>query len=295
MRVVSLLPSATEMVCGLGLRQSLVGVTHECDFPQEVVSLPKVTRSLLPAQASSGEIDALIREQCKDEPALYALDVAALIELQPDLIVTQSLCNVCAVPESQLERAISQLETRPQVLSLNPHSLTDVFDGLLKLGQILGLDDRAYTYVHSLNSRVAAVAEKVEDLRGENLVKIPSVLMLEWLDPPFSAGHWNPELIHLAGGRALLGNAGERSRTISWDEIFRADPDVIVIACCGFDVQRTMRDVAMLEANPVWNRLRCVASQQVHVMDGSAYFNRPGPRLVDSLELLAQHLHPGLV
>ena len=298
MRILSLLPSATEMVCGLGLREYLVGVTHECDFPEGVGQLRKVTQSLLPPEATSQEIDSLVREQFKDEPSLYKLDVEALVELNPDLIVTQSLCGVCAVPESQLQHAVQRLNVQPQILSLNPHTLVDVFESLLKLGQVTGGVDRACTYVDSLKGRVQAVRESVAELQaggdepGE--AKNPNVLMLEWLEPPFSAGHWNPELIELAGGRALLGIAGQRSRTITWEEIAEADPDVMVIACCGFDVQRTMREFAILETNPIWNSLRCVQMKKVHVLDGSAYFNRPGPRLVDSLELLARHLHPDL-
>jgi iron complex transport system substrate-binding protein len=293
MRIVSLLPSATEIVCGLGLREHLIGVTHECDYPVDVVGLPKVTQTLIPSDASSGDIDALVRERLKTQNALYSLDMPVLESLKPDLIITQALCDVCAVAESEVNAAARSLPSKPQVINLEPSCLEDVFECIAQVANAAGCKDSGQAYLDTLRSRVQVVAGQTDQHFADG-VKRPSVMLLEWIDPPFCAGHWSPELVALAGGREAIGVAGARSVTTPWDNIVTANPDVLVIACCGFTVARTMEDLPILKAYPGWQSLSCVRSDRVYVVDGSAYFSRPGPRLVDSLEILAAAMHPSV-
>jgi iron complex transport system substrate-binding protein len=287
MRIVSLLPSATEIVCQLGLAEELVGVTHECDFPPVVRSLPKVTKSLIATDASSREIDALVRERLKTERALYTLDMPTLERLRPNLIVTQALCDVCAVSEAEVRAAACSLPGTPRVINLEPTCLSDVFDCLQLVGKAAGCASRAADEIARLHARVAAV-----EARSQSIAVRPRVVLLEWIDPPFSSGHWSPELVRLAGGEEALGTAGERSRTVDWPQVVEAAPEVLIIACCGFGVERTFADLPILQGYCGWSELPCVRSGRVYLVDGSAYFNRPGPRLVDSLEILANALHP---
>lgn len=289
MRIVSLLPSATEIVCALGLGDQLVGVTHECDYPPAVRNLPKVTHTLIPSDAASRDIDAMVRAQLNAERTLYKLDPAALERLQPDLIVTQTLCDVCAVAESDVTAAVCRLPGRPKVINLEPTRLEDVFESMRTVGAAAGFAPRAKEVVSELKSRVAMVAT-----RASSFAKRPRVVLLEWIDPPFSSGHWSPELVELAGGREMIGRTGERSRGVDWEEIVRADPEVLVVACCGFDAGRTMQDLPILRGNAGYERLSCVRAGRVHVVDGNAYFSRPGPRLVESLEILAELIHPSV-
>ena len=289
MRIVSLLPSATEIVCELGLGSRLVGVTHECDEPPFVRSLPKVTRTLIPTDATSREIDSLVRERLQSERALYTLDLPLLEKLRPDLIVTQALCDVCAVAESEVLAAARQLPSQPEVLNLEPTTLDEVFECVRLVGRKSGAESQAEEAVARLRARVEAVQR-----RSQAIADRTSVVLLEWIDPLFCSGHWTPELIHLAGGIELIGRAHHPSRQIAWEEVVRADPDAIVIACCGFDVERTRQDVPILQAQPGFSDLRCVRSGRVFVMDGNASFSRPGPRLVESVERLAHTLHPGV-
>ncbi len=291
MRIVSLLPSATEIVCALGLEKSLVGVTHECDYPPAVRSLPKVTRTLIPHDASSREIDALVREQLRSQQALYSLDMATLERLEPDLLVTQALCDVCAVAEAEVSAAACALPGQPRVINLEPMSLEDVFDTLLLVGEAAGCADCAREVVERLEARVATVRERTEAIPREAR---PRVAFLEWLDPLFNGGHWNPALVELAGGIDVLGNADQPSRTLAWDEVLRADPDVVFISCCGFSAERALQDLPVLERQPGWEALPAVRAGRVYVTDGNAYFSRPGPRLVDGLEILAHALHPAI-
>ena len=289
MRVVSLLPSATEIVCHLGLTDSLVGVTHECVYPPEVRRLPKVTRTLIPAEASSHQIDALVRERLKTQRALYTLDMPTLERLRPELIVTQALCDVCAVAEDEVREAACSLPGHPVVINLEPSRLSDVFECVRAVAEAAGLAERGETAVAELKRRVAEV-----DRRTAAVTDRPRVVVLEWIDPPFCAGHWSPELVRLAGGQEAIGQEGARSRTVSWQDVRDADPHVLFIACCGFDVERTTEDLPLLQSLPGYRAMRCVREGRVYVTDGSAYFSRPGPRLVDSLEILAHALHPGV-
>lgn len=289
MNIVSLLPSATEIICELGLRDQLVGVSHECDYPVSVQTLPAVTQSRIPGDLGSDDIDRLVREQVQEGQSLYTLRDQELAALRPDLIVTQTLCDVCAVGEAEVQRALSRLPGSPRVLHLEPARLEEVFDSLEQVGQAAGRDAYACQVTDRLRQRVEAVR-----CRSAPIETRRSVVFLEWIDPPFSAGHWTPELIQIAGGQESLGQPGQNSQTLTWDRIFEADPDVMVIACCGFDAARTLAEFPSLQQRPGFDRLRCVQAGEVHIIDGNAYFNRPGPRLVDSLEILAHLLHPKL-
>lgn len=287
MRIVSLLPSATEIVCALGLEEHLVGVSHECDYPPSVATLPKVTRTLIPADASSAEIDRRVRERLRTQRALYTLDLPVLEELRPDLIVTQALCDVCAVSEAEVQAAQCRLANRPHVVNLAPQTLDDVFASMRQLAAVAGVEERAEEVLSGLRARVAAV-----EARTRPLASRPRVALLEWLDPPFCCGHWNPELVRLAGGVEGLGREAKPSRTLRWHEVTAWQPEVIFIACCGFGIDRTLRDLAVIRRLSEWQDLPAVKSGRVYVADGSHYFSRPGPRLVDSLEILANALHP---
>jgi iron complex transport system substrate-binding protein len=286
-RIVSLLPSATEILCALGLEDQLVGVTHECDYPRSVMRLPKVTKTLIPTDASSSEIDALVRDRLGAQSALYALDMDALEKLQPDLIVTQSLCDVCAVAEEEVKSAACTLSSMPGVLNLEPETLNEMLLSIREVGVGTQNEDRALAVIESLWGRVAAVVA-----RGQRVTHRPRVALLEWLDPPFSTGHWNPELVQLAGGVDGLGTAGEKSRMLRWSQVIAWQPEVVLISCCGFTAERTMQEVGLLQSVQDWEHVPAVRDGRVYVTDGSSYFSRPGPRLVDSLELLAHVIHP---
>jgi iron complex transport system substrate-binding protein len=287
MRIVSLLPSATEIVCTLGLEDRLVGVSHECDYPLSVQRLPKVTKTLIPTDAASGEIDRLVSEQLRTTKALYQLDLPLLKELRPDVIVTQSLCDVCAVSPNDVQAALAQLPGAPRVINLEPQSLDGLFEAIRHVASAVGVS--ADGIIRHLGGRVETVAA-----RSANVTVRPRVTLLEWLDPPFSGGHWNPELVRIAGGIEGLGKEGQPSRRLRWEEVYEWQPEAIVIACCGFTVERTRQDLAGLQSVVEWDTLPAVRADRVYVADGSQYFNRPGPRLVESLELLAHALWPAL-
>ena len=289
MRIVSLLPSATEVICSLGLEEQLVGVTHECDWPASVCGIPRVTRTFIPQNASSGEIDRLVRQRVKERTALYSLDVDALEKLNPDLIITQTLCDVCAVATEEVDAAACMLPGNPTVVHLEPQTLDEVIACVQTVADAAGVSERGREMVATLRNRVGAVAARSAS------IKTPTpMVLIEWIDPLFGCGHWSPEIIELAGGKELIGVAGERSRTFSWDELVSAQPEVMLIACCGMNIDRAMQDLPLLVEQKGFHELPCVRNGKVWVMDGSAYFSRPGPRLVDSLEIVAGILHPDL-
>ena len=287
MRIVSLLPSATEIVCALGLEDRLVGVTHECDYPASVRKLPKVTRTLIPTDATSAEIDAMVRDRLGAQSALYTLDMETLERLRPDLIVTQALCDVCAVAEDEVRNAACLLPTGPAVLNLEPETLHDVIACVRQVADAVGGSYRADPIIDRLRARVDAVVS-----RGRALAHRPRVALLEWLDPPFSTGHWNPELVRLAGGEDGLGRPGQKSVTLRWEQVIEWQPEVVLISCCGFTAERALQEAEVLRTVVGWDDLPAVRNDRVFVTDGTAYFSRPGPRLVDSLELLAHLIHP---
>jgi iron complex transport system substrate-binding protein len=232
-------------------------------------------------------IDALVRERLRTRQALYSLDLPALERLQPELIVTQALCDVCAVAEEEVAAAACRLPGHPRVVNLEPTRLVEVFECLRLVGDAVGVPGRAREAIARLQARVEAVENRMRGISAR-----PRVVLLEWIDPPFCSGHWSPELVRLAGGREVIGREAEPSRTIAWNEIVQADPEVLVIACCGWDVERSRQDLPILATYPGFGDLACVRSGHVYLLDGNAYFSRPGPRLVDSLEILAHILHP---
>lgn len=286
-RIASLVPSATEIVCALGLESQLVAVSHECDYPPSVGLLPKITRLLIPPAFSSAETDRLVRDQIDAGNALYSLDTRLLAVLRPELIVTQSLCSVCAVAEREVLTAAQGLFPNPRIITLTPERLADVFQSLHQVAQAAEVETRADEVIATLRDRVRVIQD-----RTKQIVARPRVAFLEWLDPPFCAGHWNPELVSLAGGVDGFGRAGQPSRTLTWSEIIAWRPEVILIACCGYTIERARLDCQQLSNVAGWFDLPAVKDQRVFITDGSQYFNRPGPRLVDSLEIMAHAIHP---
>lgn len=289
MKIVSLLPSATELICGLGLRDQLVGVSHECDYPSSVIGLPILTSSRIPAGLESGEIDRLVTDQLKNDEALYDLVMAPLTELEPDLIVTQALCDVCAVSGNDVARAIGSLSGDPQVVNLEPICLNDVLATVDLLAQAAGCVAQGDRYRAELQGRIDAVAE-----RSKTVANRPKVALLDWLEPLFDGGHWSPEIIDLAGGEPCFGDKQEPSQRRSWAQLIDAQPDYIVVALCGFNIERSMQDVEAFLACDGFTELQSIKKTKVLLVDGNAYFSRPGPRLVDALEIMAHALHPDI-
>ncbi|BAS28623.1 cobalamin-binding protein [Limnochorda pilosa] len=288
MRICSLLPSAPELLCALGLQHSLVGVTHECDHPPEVRDLPAVTRSLIPAGATGAEIESLVRASIHEHRSLYRLDIERLEQLAPDLIVTQELCDVCAVNYDEVLEAARILRGPRRVISLEPMSLADVLAQLGILGRETDRVDEAKQVRQALDQRLETVRTRVQDAeRGR-----PRVYCMEWLDPPWAAGHWVPEMVEAAGGQEVLGAATGPSKRIHWSDVAEARPDVVILAPCGFDLEGTLREASRIQWPAWWRGLPAVQAGQVYAVDASAYFSRPGPRVVDGVEILAQILHP---
>jgi iron complex transport system substrate-binding protein len=252
-----------------------------------VSALPKVTRTLIPTDASSRRIDELVRERMSNGRALYTLDLPVLEWLKPDLIVTQALCDVCAVAEEEVRAAACELPGRPGVINLEPSTLAEVLESVETVARAAGAAEQGTTARHRLQARIDACAARTRD-RSER----PPTVVLEWIDPPFSAGHWVPEIVALAGGHEVIGRPGEKSRTLTWHEVLEARPEVMFISCCGYTVERTREDLPILFDYPGYRDLPCVRRKQVFILDGSAYLSRPGPRLVDSLEILAHALDP---
>jgi len=287
-RIISLLPSATEILCALGLADRLLAVTHECDYPAAALAKPHITRSLLAPDLTSGEIDAAVRSQlATDAHSLYAIDRTLLAEISPDLIVTQALCEVCAVDYDDVLDAVKALPRKPQVINLEPMSLGDVLRDIQRVGDATGRADAAHDLVASLEARIERVRQRVA-----RATRRPRVAFIEWIDPIFCGGHWNPELIALAGGEDGLGRLGERSEQVPWERVVAYQPEVMVVACCGFTAERAQQDEPTLRAYPGFADLPCARESRVHFVDGAAYFSRPSQRLVDSLELLADLIHP---
>ena len=289
MRIVSLLPSATELICGLGLRQQLVGVSHECDYPNSVIGLPVLTSSRIPQGLDSGSIDHLVTEQLKSDQALYDLNIDVLTSVRPDLIVTQALCDVCAVSGNDVARAVGSLPNNPDVINLEPNCLTDVLDTVELLAEAADCVKQGQIYLRELRYRISQVNNKSSVI---NLSDKPRVALLDWLDPIFDGGHWSPEIIELAGGIACFGNKKEPSQRRSWNDLIQARPDIIFIALCGFNVERSMHDVEDFFSSQEFSVLRDQVGSKIFLVDGNAYFSRPGPRLVDALEIMANALHP---
>ena len=289
LRVASLLPSATEIVCALGLRESLVGVTHECDHPLGISRLPHLTASLLPTDLSSQEIDSAVRASLRaDAHTIYSLGAERLRQLQPDVVLTQSLCEVCAVPTAAVEDAVCTMPARAAVVSVDPLRLDEAVDSVRKVGEALGIADRGRAVAAQLRAQLENTGGIVAG------AETPTVLAAEWLDPLYCGGHWVPDMIAMAGGRDLFGEPGEPSRALPWSVVRTADPDFIVLMPCGFDARETIRRFGELRPGPDWDELRAVRASNVYAVDATSYFSRPGPRLVDGVRILASILHPDL-
>ena len=286
-RIVSLLPSSTEMVCALGMGGRLVGVSHECDYPAEVVGLPTLTEPKLDPSGTSRAIDDRVRQLVQDGLSVYRLKTDLLRDLKPDLIVTQDQCEVCAVSVSEVERAVqSLLASDVALVSLSPQRLGDIWYDMQSLARALGQDDQAEDLLRTLKKRVWKVEQRTRHLER------PRVACVEWLDPLMASANWVPEMVEIAGGTYDLAAAGDHSPTLSWDRLLEAQPEVIVIMPCGFPIAQSQAELPTLTAHPDWQKLPAVQAGRVYVVDGNAYFNRPGPRIVESIELLAEMLHP---
>jgi iron complex transport system substrate-binding protein len=289
-RIVSLLPSCTEIVCELGLRDQLVGRSHECDFPPAVRRLPACTQAKLNVQASSIEIDREVHAILQDALSIYQIDTGMLKQLRPDFILTQSQCEACAVSLSEVEQAVRGWGGfQPRVLSLAPNTLADVWNDILKVADALGVAERGAEVVARLEDRVERIAA-----RTRHLPQRPSVACIEWLDPLMAAGNWVPELVELAGGRNLFGETGKHSPWLNWESVRERDPEIMVVLPCGFNIERTRRELSSLTDRPGWKNLRAAKNGGMHLVDGNRFFNRPGPRLIESLEILAAIIHPAI-
>ena len=281
MRIASLLPSATEIVCALGMEDALVAVTHECDYPDSVRAKPVLTRSVLSGAISGAEVDRHIRELVHEGSSIYTLDAQRLEALHPDLILTQELCEVCAVSYPIVERAARRLGSSPQLMSLEPETLEDVFANIRVVGRLVGRSDTAEQVCDGLLRRIRAVEQRVAGRPRR------TVVCLEWVDPPFNCGHWTPELVGRAGGDERLGRPREPAHPIDWQQVIDADPEVVVVMACGFSLDRSLQEVESVR------RYLDALHADIWVVDGNAFFSRPGPRLVDSVEIMAAILHPG--
>jgi iron complex transport system substrate-binding protein len=286
MRIVSLLASATEIVAALGLKDHLVGRSHECDYPKSILRLPVCTSPKFPVTGSSVEIDRRVKEALRDDPSVYSVDAQLLNELRPDVIVTQSQCEVCAVSFRDVKAAVTQMTVRPKIVSLNPNSLADVWDDIEAVAAGCGVPDRGERLVANLRDRMSTVTDRVRGLPR------PTVACIEWIDPLMAAGNWVPELVEMAGAVNLFGESGKHSPWMTWDELVHRDPEVIVVMPCGFDLARTKSEMPALTRRAGWTELKAVRTGRVWAADGNAYFNRPGPRLVDALEMLTEAFHP---
>ena len=287
-RIASLLPSITEIVCALGFGEALVARSHECDFPPEVARLPAVTQPKLDSGAPSRAIDDRVKQIVRDGLSVYRVDAERLRDLAPDVILTQDQCEVCAVSLADVERALADwIGSRPRLLSLNPSTLHDVWDDIGRVAEALGAPERGRELTTELSNRLADVGERSLRIRER-----PSLACIEWIDPLMGAGNWMPELVSLAAGRPLFGRGGTHSSWLEWEALRATDPDAILVMPCGFDLPRTRAEMGPLLAQPGFDALAAVRGRRIFLADGNQYFNRPGPRLVESLEILTEVLHP---
>lgn len=290
MKIVSLIASATEIVCALGFEKDLVGRSHECDFPPSVKILPVCTEPKFGVDGSSAEIDARVKKILQDKDALsvYRVDEKLLARLKPDFIVTQSQCEVCAVSFKDVEAAVSRSTgIVAKIVSLQPNALADVYDDIERVATALSATERSRALNASMKSRLAVIHKKAAERAPK-----PAVACIEWIEPLMAAGNWMPEIVTLAGGLNLFGEAGRHSPQMAWGDLRAKDPDIIVVMPCGFDIARTRSEMPCLTRLKGWDRLKAVCDRRVVLADGNQYFNRPGPRLVESLEILAEIFHP---
>lgn len=291
-RIASLLSSATEMLCGLGLERNLVAISHECDFPASILHLPRATQTRIDPSISSQAIDDQVRASLAAGEPLYDVDEDLLTRLQPDLIVTQAQCDVCAVRLSDVEAVVARMPAgkQPRIVSLNPASLDDVLREIELLGDAAGVPQAASEYLLQLRARIESVRSSAKAILGEEQPR--RVALIEWIEPLMLSGNWLPELVALAGGEHALTTAGAHSPYVTWDAVLKYDPEVVIVAPCGFGLERTLEEVSLLTNLPGWQELAASRAGRVYALDGNAYLNRSGPRLVDSLEILAHLIYP---
>ena len=288
-RIVTMIASATEIVCALGFENDLVARSHECDYPPGVTRLPVCTSPRFDVHGSSLEIDKRVKSLVAEATSIYRVDAEMLKQLRPDAIVTQAHCEVCAVSEKDVAEAIAcWLETKPKIVSLSPNNLADVWQSIRNVADALGVSSKGGTLVQQLGERVKRIADKCSAMAER-----PSVACLEWLDPLMAAGNWVPELVEFASGHNLFGCAGKHSPWMTWEQLSQRDPDIIVAMPCGFDLGKTRAEMGILRQRPGWKNLRAVRKSRAFATDGNQFFNRPGPRLVESLEILAAIFHAG--
>lgn len=293
-RIVSLIASSTEIVCALGLEDQLIGRSHECDYPLSVSRLPICTAPKFSTEGTSGEIDRRVKGLLQQALSIYRVDADLLKQLRPTHIITQTQCEVCAVSLKEVEQALREwitpgpaAEATPTLIPLAPNALSDVWADIQRVADAMGVSERGRALVQRLQERMAAIVKKTEPL-----VRRPRTAAIEWIDPLMAGGNWMPELIGMAGGINLFGEAGKHSPWMTWEALIQADPEVILILPCGFDIPRTRKELPTLTEHPAWPALKAVRAKQVYLLDGNQYFNRPGPRLAESLEILAEIFHP---
>ncbi len=290
LKIVSFLPSATELACALGLADQLVGITHECDYPPEVIGKPIVVRAALPIETmSQPEIDIAVSQRMRDGQSLYEIDEVLLQKLSPDLIITQDLCQVCAPSGNEVSQALSSLPKKPQILWLTPNSIDQIFENLRDLGQTTGSSEKAEGLIAEGRARL----QKIEDIT-KTLFDRPRVFCMEWLDPVYCSGHWVPEMVRIAGGVDGLAQERSDSVRIPWEDVVEWQPEVLIITPCGYDLEKTVEVSRSLSSYPGWADLPAVRNHRVYAVDANSYFARPGPRVVDGTELLLHLIHPDI-
>lgn len=289
-RIVSLIASASEIVHSLGLTPYQVGRSHECDYPEEIRGLPVCTRPSFPIEGNSAEIDRRVKERVVNALSVYEVFQDVLDRLQPTHVITQTQCKVCAVSLDDVERALAgSVTSRPKLVALEPNALSDIWDDIRRVAKACDVDANGDEVIPSLQDRMAQISSRAKTAAGR-----PRLACIEWHEPLMAAGNWVPELVELANAENLFGAAGRHSPWMTWDELVASDPDVVLTTPCGFDLERTRQEMYWLTNRPEWAKLRAVASGQVYLADGNQYMNRPGPRIVESLEILAEILHPEL-
>lgn len=287
-RIVSLIPSSTEIVCALGAEDNLVGRSHECDYPPSVKSLPICTEPKFNPEGTSYEIDQRVKTILQDGLSVYRVDANLLKKLQPNIIITQAHCEVCAVSLNDVKQAVCEwMGSRPHIVCLEPNALSDIWEDIMRVADALESHNQGCELVEALKERIKEIHSRVS-----GILKKPTVACIEWIDPLMAAGNWIPTLVELAGGINLFGEAGHHSPWMTWEELVRKNPDIILAMPCGFDIQRTEQEMVTLIQKREWGPLKAVQNGDVYLLDGNQYFNRPGPRVVESLEILTEILHP---
>jgi iron complex transport system substrate-binding protein len=289
-KIVSLIPAATEIVCALGLEQYLVGRSHECDYPQSVKQLPICSEANFPDNLSSAAIDVKVKEILADALSVYTVRRELIKDLSPDIVITQAQCEVCAVSLKEVEEALDNyLDKQTQIISLQPNMLDDIFGDIKTVADAMNVTDAGDTLIEDLQERVDIIRHKLKYADSK-----PTVACIEWLQPLMVSGNWVPELVNIAGGRSLLAEAGKHSPFVAWGDIQVLNPDIVIVMPCGFSIERTMREIDLLLQLPGFAEINAVKNNRLYITDGNQYFNRPGPRIVDSIEILAEIIHPKL-